>query len=510
MRNYNTAQKLTLNTIFLYAKQMLSMIVSLYTVRIVLRVLGTEDYGIYNVIAGIVATLGFVSNSMANASQRYFSFELGKNNKAGLSNIFSMTILSYAGIILIIILFSESIGVWYIKNRMLLPAGRSNAAFAAFQCVIATFTFSFVSSPFIALIIANENMSVFSIVSIFESIAKLLMAFILVKINFDKLILYSFLMIFPSLISFCIYIAFCHGKYRYVRFIRYWNWNKIKEMYVYTFSNLGGSVINIFKIQVLNLVINQKFSSKVVAARGIATNISGIIQSFSVNFTTAISPFITKEYAQGRNQTLYDFLTFSCKISYFINFIIALPAVLEMEYLLELWLKIPPEYSVLFSKLVIIDCCIDSLTLPLMVGIQATGRISKYVLSMSVLNLLYVPCCLALFGLGLDASSALAAAPFFTFGSIFIRVHYICKNMKYSFVKFFLKIFAPASIVSLCASFISSFTVRIFTPSFFRLCFTTFVSIIFSAAFIFILGLNKSERNIVILKLKSWRTEADI
>lgn len=499
-----TAKKITLNTIFLYSKQILSMLVSLYTVRIVLKVLGTEDYGIYNVIAGIIAVLGFVNNSMANASQRYFSFELGKNNLDGLSRIYSMTILGYIGVTLLIILLSETIGVWYIKSKMVLPANRATATFTSFQCVVATFLFSFISSPFMALIIAHENMFVFSFVSIFESLAKLIMAFLLIKINFDKLVLYSFLMIFPSFISFLVYITFCQVKYKNVKFIKYWKWNQIKEMYIYTISNLGGSIINIFKIQVLNLIINQKFNSKIVAARGIATNISGIIQSFSVNFTTAISPFITKEYAQNRKQQLYDFLIFSCKISYFINFIIALPAVFEMNYLLNLWLKIPPEYSVIFSRLVIIDCCIDSLTLPLMVGIQATGKISKYVFSMSIFNLFYIPCCLILFKLGFGATSALVMAPFFTFGSIFIRIYYVHRNMNYNFFRLFVKIFIPVAAVSVCASFLSYlFTIRIFAQSFFRLCFTTLFTAMTSVFFIFLFGLNKYEKNIVLSKVKT-------
>lgn len=498
----STAKKITLNTFFLYARQILNIFVSLYTVRIVLKILGTEDYGIYNVIAGIVATLGFINNSMSNASQRYFSFEIGKNSD-GLSNIFSMTIMSYIGIVAVIVLLSESIGLWYVSEKMIIPEGRGEAVVLSFQCVIATFVFSFMSSPFTALIISNENMFVFSFVSVFESVAKLIMTVVLTKVNFDKLILYSFLMIFPSAISFFIYMLFCFLKYKNVKLIKYWNWNQICDMYIYTFSNLGGSIINIFKIQILNVFINQKFNSKVVAARGIATNISGIIQSFSINFSTAISPFVTKQFAQNRKKELCDFLILSCKISYFINFVIGLPAFLEIDYLLKLWLKIPPEYSVIFSKLIIVDCCIDSLTLPLMVGIQATGKISKYVFSMSAFNLLYLPVCLILFHLGFDATSALIVSPVFTFISIFIRIFYICMNMEYKFIKLILKILIPVVLVSVISFFIMFVFTGIFVQSFFRLCGTTAVSLIVNVVLILLFGLNRNEKLSVFLKIKA-------
>lgn len=503
MKKMGAGEKIAHNTVFLYVRQILNLLISLYAVRMVLKILGTEDYGIYCVIAGIVAMTGFLNNSMANASQRYFSFELGKKNINGLSEIFSMTIVSYVGISLFLIIIYETIGAWYIQNKLILPFGRENAVSMSFQCVIITFIFSFIASPFIALIIAHENMFVFSLVSVFESVAKFIMTILLSKLHFDKLILYSILMIFPSFVSFLIFFCFCFTKYKNIKFKKYWNWKQIKEMYIYTISNLGGSVINIFKIQILNIFINQKFNSKIVAGRGIATSISGIIQSFSVNFSTAISPFVTKKFAQGCRKELCSFLGFSCKISYFINFVIGLPAVLEMEYLLKLWLKTPPEYSSVFSQLIIIDCCIDSLTLPLMVGIQATGRISKYVLSMSVFNILYLPVCLMLFYFGFNATSALLVAPFFTFVSIFIRIYYICKNIGYKFMNMTFEIIIPVFVVTVFTAGIMYLIVRNIEQSFLRLCLTVFASFALNVFFIFLLGLNKTERSFVYSKIKA-------
>lgn len=496
-------KKITHNTVFLYVRQIINLLVSFYTIRIVLRVLGTEDYGIYNVIAGIVAMTGFLNSSMANASQRYFSFELGKHNINRLSEIFSMTIVSYVGISIFLIVISETIGTWYIQNKLVLPLGRESAVSMSFQWVIVTFIFSLIASPFMALIIAYEDMFVFSLISILESLTKLIMSVLLSKLHFDKLVLYSFLMIFPSFISFLVFSCFCFTKYKNIKFKKYWNWKQIKEMYVYTISNLGGSVINIFKNQVLNIFINQRFNSKIVAGRGIATNISGIIQSFSVNFSTAISPFVTKKFAQGDRKELFDFFAFSCKISYFINFVIGLPVVLEIDCLLKLWLKTQPEYSSIFSQLIIIDCCIDSLTLPLMVGIQATGKISKYVFSMSVFNILYLPVCLIMFHFGFNATSALLVAPFFTFVSIFIRIYYICKNMDYKFINMAFEILVPVVAVTVFSSSIMYLIVRNIEKSFLRLCLTVVVSFALNIFFIVLLGLNKAERSLVYSKIKA-------
>lgn len=498
-----TGKKITQNTVFLYVRQIINLLVSLYTIRVVLRVLGTEDYGIYNIIAGIVAMTGFLNSSMANASQRYFSFELGKQNINRLSEIFSMTIVSYVGISLFLIVISETVCTWYIQNKLILPFGRENAVSVSFQWVIVTFIFSLIASPFMALIIAYEDMFVFSLVSVLESLTKLIVTVLLSKLHFDKLVLYSFLMIFPSFISFIVFSFFCFTKYKNIKFKKYWNWKQIKEMYIYTISNLSGSVINIFKIQILNVFINQRFNSKVVAGRGIATSIGGIIQSFSVNFSTAISPFVTKKFAQGCGKDLCDFLVFSCKISYFINFVIGLPAVLEIKYFLNLWLKTQPEYSSVFSQLVIIDCCIDSLTLPLMIGIQATGRISKYVFSMSVFNILYLPVCLIMFHFGFNATSALLVAPFFTFVSVFIRIYYICKNMDYQFINMAFNILIPVIAVTALTSSSMYLIVRNIEESFLRLCLTVVVSFALNIFFIFLFGLNKAERNLVCSKIKS-------
>lgn len=488
------------NTLFLYSKQILNLIVGLYAVRVVLNVLGTDDYGIYNVVAGVVFAFGFINNSIANAIQRYFAISIGKQEFKKLSDIFSMVITTYIGISLFLILLSEIIGIWIINYKLNVPVGRESAVNIAFHCVNVSLFFTIISSPFIALLIAYEDMFVFSVVSVFESLGKLIIAFILPLTKFDKLTVYSIFCILPILFSFFVYFIFCKKKYVWIKFHKFWDKSLFKEMAVYTLSNLGGSLISIFKIQILNVVINQKFSSTIVAARGIATNISGIIQSFSINFATSTSPYIIKKYAQNQIESLFDFLVLVCKVSFFINFLIGFPVILEMEYLLKLWLKIPPEFSILFSKLVIIDCCIESLSIPLMAGIQATGKITKYTLVLSIFNILYLPACLIFFALGFSVAFMLGIASVFSFVSGILRMYFLCKYLSFSLMKLLQRVVLPIMCFSLLVIPLPYIFTYITQSSIIRLIITTFLSISLCLLLFYFLALNRVEKKFLIEK----------
>lgn len=499
-------KRIAKNTFFLYFRQIFSIIVNVVTVRIVLKVLGAEDYGIYNVISGIVVAIGFVKDSMANATQRYYAIEIGERDEKSLSNLYSMILIIYIVLCLLIFLFGETLGLYYIRNQLQYPENRSTAVFWCYQCAIASFLLSFLSMPSYSLILAYEDMQVSAYITIFESVCKLLLAFGITYINYDKLIVYSVFMTLPIVGSFLFYIAYSKFHYRNVRYSFYWNKSLFKEMSVYTISNLGGSFISILKIQLLNVIINQRFNAIVVSARGIATNVSNIIQSFSLNFSTAMSPVIIKSYASVEKDKLQDIVYRSCKISFYISFLISLPAMLEMNYIMNIWLGKPPQDCSTFAALILFDAIVESVTIPLISLIQATGKITKYVTTVVISNVLYVPVCILLFYLGFGAISALVVSPFFTCILDVVRILYSVNTVEDTAWQYFKKVIIPLIVVASLSSILPIILIIFLEESIIRLFVTTGISIVNTSLIMYCFGLNEREktfaRNILRKRLK--------
>lgn len=501
---YNSSTKrIAKNTLMLYFRQILIMLVSLYTVRVVLATLGAEDYGINNVVAGVVTMFGFLNGAMASASQRYFSFDLGKKDYEHLKKTFSLTVTIYLIVAVVIVILAETVGLWFVYNKLVIPVERVKAARWIYQFSIISFIFTIMTAPFMSAIIAHENMDIYAYVSIIEVVLKLVVAFLIRVFTVDKLWLYGFLMLLVTILNTTIYRAVCKIKYSECKYKFYWDKNYAKEMASFVGWNLFGSMVGTFKDQFVNILLNQFFNPIVNAARGIAINVNSAVSSFSQNFSTALKPQIIKSFASGDTDDSIKLTFRGCKFTYYLMWIFTLPLVFEMDFVLTVWLKNPPENCILFTRLTLIDCLITSISFPIMTLCQATGKIKLYQSFVGTLLLLNFPVSWIALKLGCPAYSVFIVAVVISFISLIARVVIVRKIISFSIRLFFVDVILPALLTTVLSSGIA-FTVYKLMPSGILFSFIKIaIDVLFVCVFAVFVGLNKNERNYIFNIIKS-------
>lgn len=371
----------------LYLRMFLTMAVSLYTSRIILNTLGIEDFGIYNVVGGFVTMFAFLNSSMASATQRFLSFEIGRKDSVKLGNVFSMSVNIHFIIAFVILIFAETVGLWFLNTQLTLPPDRMVAAQWVYQFSILALMVNMVSVPYNAIIIAHERMNVFAWVSIAEVSLKLLIVFMLQWFGFDKLKLYAILIFAVTLIIRMVYGVYCNKNFKESKFRFFWDKPLFNTLMSYAGWNLWGNAASVIMDQGLNILLNIFFGPVINAARAIAFQVKSAVQQFVGNFQMAINPQIIKSYASEDLKYMHQLIFQGAKYSFFLLFIMSLPIFIEAEIILRLWLKTVPEYTVIFTRLVIINILIDSISGPLMTAAQASGKIKQY---QSVVGLLLV------------------------------------------------------------------------------------------------------------------------
>jgi O-antigen/teichoic acid export membrane protein len=376
------------NTLTLYFRQLLILFVNLYTVRMVLDVLGVQDYGIYSVVAGVVAVSSFLPNSLASATQRYFSFALGLSDNVKLRKTFSVNLVLYFGISVVSLLVLETIGLWFVTQSLSLPDVRFDAAILLYQFTVLTFVASIFSSPFIAIIIAHEDMRLYAYVSIFESLLKLLAVHVLMFISMDKLQLHGALILGIACINSAIYIAVCFSKYSECQ-VRELHWDTAlaKDTLGFTGWTLFGQISTIGRTHAITILLNQMFNPAVVAARSIAVNVANSTNMFASNFNTGLYPPIIKAYAAGDQRELFSLVNNGSKLTFFLLWLFALPMIMEMEFILEIWLRTVPENTVTFTQLALIESLVFSLSAPIATAARAPGNMKLYELVLGTMQL---------------------------------------------------------------------------------------------------------------------------
>ncbi len=384
-------KKIVKNTLLLYSRMLLTMGVSLYTSRIVLNTLGVEDFGIYNVVGGVVIMFSFMSSAMSSATQRFLAIELGKKDDEQLKKVFSMSINIHAIIALIILVFAETLGLWFLNAKLVIPIDRMEAANWVYQASILAFMLTVMGVPYNAIIIANERMNIYAYVSIVDVILRLLIVFALVWIDYDKLKLYAIFVFCITITIWMLYKIYCKQNFPETRYRFFWDKSLYKTMMHYAGWNLFGNLAYVTMTQGVNILLNLFFGPVVNSARGIAYQVNAAVGGFVGNFQMAMNPQIFKSYAAEDRKYMHQLIFQGSKYSFFLLFFIALPLLIETETILKWWLKIVPEYTVLFCRLVLINTLIDCISGPLMTAAQATGRIKKYQAVVGGLLLLILP-----------------------------------------------------------------------------------------------------------------------
>jgi O-antigen/teichoic acid export membrane protein len=497
----SNTQRIAKNTLMLYFRQILIMLVSLYTVRVVLETLGAEDYGIYNVVAGVVTMFGFLSSSMATSSQRFFAFELGRGDHDQLKRVFSLSLMIYVLIALIVLLLAETIGLWFVANKLIIPVERKSAALWVYQFSVVSFLFTIMAAPYMAVIIAREDMNIYARVSIAEAVLKLGVVFLLRMILFDKLQLYGILLCGVAFINTGIYRTICRRKYRECTFLFYWDKDLFKEITGFTGWNLFGAVAGIFKIQTVNILLNQFFNPAIVATRSIAININNALTILFNNFSIAINPQIIKNYASDKKEEVKRIMFLSSKFMYFMMYVLTLPTVLEMSKVLSLWLKVLPEDIIIFTRLAILDTLICSIGIPLGIVTSATGRIKIYQSVLGTIHFLNFPLSLVVLMIGFPAYSTMIIAIFLSLIAFVVRLFIVRKVFFYPIKKYFFEVLLPVFTASIVSAFPPVLLYNIIMPGFLRLLIvyiSSFISISFCVYFI---GIKHYERKIINNKL---------
>ncbi len=360
----------------LYFRQILVLPVSLFTVRIVFNALGNEDYGIYNVIGGIVSLFSFLGVTMASATQRFFSFALGQQDEERLKKIFSVNWLIYMVIALIAFLLLETAGLWFVNEHLHVPQERFEAARRLYHFSVASFMATIFTTPFMAMIIAHEDMQIYAYVSIIEVAMKLGVAFLLIRLPGDKLEVYGFLIFMVAIINTIIYASVCQFKKFYC------DKGMLREIFGFTGWTLYGQITAVARNQAVTILLNQIFNPVVVAARAIATSVSGYAGMLASNFNTSLYPPIIKAYAAKDEENMFRLIFNGSKMTFFLMWVVTLPVLLEMDTILQVWLKNPPHEAVLFTRLALIEVLINSLSLPIMTAARAPGKMKRYELTL--------------------------------------------------------------------------------------------------------------------------------
>ena len=503
MEEDNTTKQIAINTLMLYLREILIMIVSLYSFRVILNTLGAEDYGIYNVVAGVVTMFSFLSSSMATASQRYFSFALGQNDSEQLKKYFSMSFTIYCLIALIVLILAETLGLWFVTHKLVIPVERQTAAFWIYQASIFSMICTILTAPFMASIIAHEDMNIYAYVSIIEVVLKLEIVFLLPLFAIDKLIFYGLLLAGVVFINTAIYRTICVKKYVECKFSFFWEKTMFKELVSYTGWNMFGSAVGVFKNQIVNIILNQFFNPIVNAARGIAAQVNSAVNSFAQNFSTAVRPQIIKNYASGEKEKMLQLMFRSCKATFLLMFVFALPLILEMPYVLKLWLKNVPEYAVLFTILALVDALIDTISYPLMAAAQATGKIKLYQAVVGGVLLLNAPIAFVVLTFGAAPYSVFIVSISITFIAFIVRLFILKRLIDFSFWQFIGKVFLPVVFCALISFVIPYFVRNMLNTSFIRLCVTVVVSVICVALSGYFVALSKNEKQWIVGIVKS-------
>jgi O-antigen/teichoic acid export membrane protein len=491
------------NTLMLYFRQILIMLVSLYTVRVVLETLGAEDYGIYNVVAGVVTMFGFLGASMSMATQRYLSFEIGRNDAKQLKNIFSLSFEIYVLIALVVLLLAETLGLWFFSAKLTIPLDRKTAALWVYHFSMLSFGVSLLTNPYMAAVIAHEDMRIYAYVSIIEAALKLGIVFLLQAILLDKLQLYGILTFAVTFINTAVYRMICKKKYPECILRYYWNTGLFKEIASYTGWNLFISIAGTLKDQGNTILLNQFFNSVVVSARSIAVSVMDKASSFSNNFGISLYPQIIKNYAVGQKEDMFRLVFQGVKGTYILMYIVSLPLALEMPLVLSLWLKNVPEYTILFTRLTLIEILIASVNYPIVAIVRATGKTKLHALVVGIAIFINFPVSFMFLSGGMPPYSIMIVSICLTSVIFFARLLVVRHLASFPVRRFVVKVMFPLLLVSILSAIIPGTIVFVFRQNFLRLCAVTVVSIISVCGFMYLIGLNKTERQVVKNNIKA-------
>lgn len=477
------------------------MLVSLYTSRVVLAALGVEDYGIYNVVGGIVVLFTFINNAMVTSTQRYLNYELGRDDLPQAKKVFSISLNIHILIAAIVLLLAETIGLWFLNTIIQYPEAREFAVKVTYQLSILTTCLKIIRAPYNAAIIAHERMSFYAYLSIFEAVLQLCIAFLLMACKSDRLILYSMLLCVVAVIVNLCYYAYCKTKFLICNYKLYKDKTLYRQLLSFSGWSLFGGVANMGASQGLNMILNVFFGVTVNAAMGVATQVNSAVTSFVHSFQTAFNPQIVKSYAAGDYSYFIKLILSTSKYSYLLLFILALPIYICCPEVLNVWLTEVPDYAVSFCRLMLIFALLDALQGPLWYSVQATGKIKTYQILMSLMILANLPIAYVCLKFGYSPNSVLIVRCIINLVTLFVRLWYLNRLYNFPVMDFVNGVLCRIIPITVIAYLVAYIPIEATTPLL-KIIIVVAMTLMLNIVLILSIGLNKDERLVVERNIK--------
>lgn len=497
----SNSKRIAKNTLLLYFRMILIMVVSLYTSRIILNELGVEDFGIYNLVAGVVILFSFLSNAMITATQRYLSIAIGKKDEKYIQAVFSTSLLSHFFLIFFVFLAAETIGLWLINAKLEIPADRMSATNFVYQLAILTTCVNIIRIPYNASIIANERMSFFAYVSIVETFLKLAVVWALAITPGDKLVIYSFLLLLVAIVIDIAYWYYCQRFLLANKFYLKTNKKLFVELTSFSVWNLFGGLADIGYKQGTNIILNLFWGVSINAVLGITNQIRNALVPFIGNLQLAVNPQMVKSYALGDYEYFKILVYRISKYSYFLMLIIVFPIIFNIDLILELWLKNPPKHTAIFAILTSVYCLVDSLTGPLWAAMQAGGKIKRFQMVTGICLLLNLPVSYLFLMYGYAPSVVLIIQIVITGFTVGVRVLFVKYYLQFSIRNYVREVIFPIVFVTALSLPIALY-IYAETGGYYRLLlFILFVPMM--CYIIYVCGTCKSEKEMVMRSIRT-------
>lgn len=491
------------NALLLYIRMLVTMGVGLYTSRVVINILGVSDYGIYSVVGGIVLMVAFLNTSMASASQRFIAYELGIGNFPRLTRVFQTSIATHLLVALVLFIIAETVGLWFLNSHLNIDISRIKAANWVYQCSVLTFMLSVVSVPYNACIIAHEHMKAFAYISIIEVGLKLAVVYLLQIVISDKLITYAILTLIVAVVIRLTYSVYCKHYFAECRSRLSFDRKLFRDMFAFVGWNILGTSSLAVKEYGVNVLLNLFGNTILNAARGIAMQVNGVVLSFTDNFIMAIRPQIVKQYAAGNKEESKRIVCAGCKYAAYLMLLIIIPLMLNMDYILHLWLGIVPAYTAIFLRIVLVASFFRATQLPLVSAIHATGNIRRSQVMISIVN--YSEFLLAWVILKNGVEPYIAVCPSIITAFINTISYFFCLRRLVpvydvkQFMRVILKVIFVALGCYLLCWLISSYFIK---ENLISLLATSALSLVITITVIYSVGMSSKERSVINKKVK--------
>lgn len=495
---HNTgSSRIARNTLMLYIRMLVLLLVGLYTSRVVLSALGESDYGVYNVIGGVVAMFTIISGALNSAVSRFITFEMGKGESAQLDKVYSTAVTIQIILAAIVVIVAEPAGLWFIENEMTIDLSRIPAAKWVLQFSLAAFVINLMSVPQMASITAHEKMSAYAAIGLLDGFLRLGVAVMVSRSDCDRLVLYAALMAAVVLCVRMAYGFYCRRNFTECRYRPVFDRPLIREMFSFAGWNFIGVTSSVLRDHGGNILVNLFSGPAVNAARGLAVQLNGAIQGFVTNFMTAVNPQITKSYAGGEHEYMFSLMRKSSSMSFYLLFVLSLPVLFNTEFILALWLKDVPEHSVLFVRLFLIFALSEAFSNPLITAQLATGRIRNYQLLVGGLQLLNLPVSYMLLKNGAMPETTVVVATVISQICLFARLFMLRRMIGFPVRKYLLRVYFRALATAAASAMVFLPIYAVLPDSTAGILTGIVMCLLMTSAAIYLIGLNRDEKDMI-------------